>query len=187
MNEQSTDDAVGRWNWRPTCPRPLKCFNRNNRKPQTKRSQLDYPLWSKLPTKRELSKQIRYEQQRQNPAYPNSIFTAPEQTRVEQGLVFLETQTGEGDAPHWKDKVKVHYEGRLVDGTVFDSSIQRGEPIEFALGGVIRGWTEGLQLMKPGSKAKLTIPADLAYGDGGQGPIPGKAVLVFDVELIAIV
>jgi len=107
--------------------------------------------------------------------------------KTDSGLVFLETQTGEGDAPHWKDKVKVHYEGRLVDGTVFDSSIQRGEPIEFALGGVIRGWTEGLQLMKPGSKAKLTIPADMAYGDGGQGPIPGKAVLVFDVELIAIV
>merc|ERR1711865_9845 len=107
---------------------------------------------------------------------------------IESGLVILETKAGEGKSPHWKDKVKVHYEGRLPDGTVFDSSMARGEPIEFGLGGVIRGWTEGLQLMKPGGKATLTIPSDLAYGDGGQMPtIPGKATLIFDVELIAIV
>merc|ERR1711865_140450 len=108
--------------------------------------------------------------------------------KTESGLVILETKAGEGKSPHWKDKVKVHYEGRLPDGTVFDSSMARGEPIEFGLGGVIRGWTEGLQLMKPGGKATLTIPSDLAYGDGGQMPtIPGKATLIFDVELIAIV
>ena len=103
------------------------------------------------------------------------------------GLVYLETTAGEGDEPTAADKVKVHYEGRLIDGTVFDSSYQRGQPLEFPLNGVIKGWTEGLQLMKPGGKATLTIPYGLAYGDGGQGPIPPKATLIFDVELLAVV
>jgi len=106
--------------------------------------------------------------------------------KTDSGLIFLETQAGEGTSPTAADKVKVHYEGRLIDGSVFDSSIARGEPLEFPLNGVIKGWTEGLQLMKPGGKAKLTIPYDLAYGDGGSGPIPPKATLVFDVELIAV-
>jgi len=81
---------------------------------------------------------------------------------------------------------QVHYTGKLVDGTVFDSSVERGEPITFPLGNVIPGWTEGLQLMKEGGKATLTIPYQLAYGERGQGPIPAKATLVFDVELIEI-
>jgi FKBP-type peptidyl-prolyl cis-trans isomerase len=106
--------------------------------------------------------------------------------QTDSGLVYLEVTAGEGDSPAATDKVKVHYEGRLLDGTVFDSSYKRGAPLEFPLNGVIKGWTEGLQLMKPGGKAKLTIPSDLAYGDAGTGPIPGKAVLVFDVELLAV-
>ena len=105
--------------------------------------------------------------------------------QTDSGLVYLEVTAGEGDSPTVLSKVKVHYEGRLIDGTVFDSSYKRGAPLEFPLNGVIKGWTEGLQLMKPGGKAKLTIPSDLAYGDAGTGPIPGKAVLVFDVELLA--
>lgn len=102
------------------------------------------------------------------------------------GLVIKTLAAGEGDSPSAKDKVRVHYEGRLTDGTVFDSSYKRGEPIEFALSGVVPGWTEGLQLMKPGGKAKLTFSSELGYGDAGQGPIPPKACLIFDVELLAV-
>ena len=93
---------------------------------------------------------------------------------------------GKGQAPSASDKVVVHYEGRLIDGTVFDSSIARGQPAEFGLNQVIPGWTEGLQLMKPGGKARLTIPSELGYGPGGVGNIPPNAVLVFDVELIEV-
>ena len=93
---------------------------------------------------------------------------------------------GKGQAPSATDKVVVHYEGRLIDGVVFDSSIARGQPAEFGLNQVIPGWTEGLQLMKPGGKARLTIQSELGYGPGGVGNIPPNAVLVFDVELIEV-
>ena len=84
-------------------------------------------------------------------------------------------------------QVRVHYEGKLVDGTVFDSSYARGDPLTFPLSGVIKGWTEGLQLMKVGGKAKLTIPPDIGYGARGSPPkIPPAAVLVFEVELLEL-
>lgn len=109
-------------------------------------------------------------------------------TQTESGLVFLETLAGSGETPTAASKVRVHYTGKLLDGTVFDSSVARGEPLEFPLSGVIKGWTEGLQLMKEGGKATLTIPPDIAYGARGSPPaIPPVATLVFDVELIAIV
>jgi len=103
------------------------------------------------------------------------------------GLQYEVITEGKGAKPAATDTVKVHYEGKLLDGTVFDSSIQRGEPVSFPLNRVIPGWTEGVQLMPVGSKYKLTLPANLAYGDQGTGPIPPNSVLVFEVELLDIV
>jgi FKBP-type peptidyl-prolyl cis-trans isomerase len=99
----------------------------------------------------------------------------------------IETLTaGTGATPAATDKVKVHYTGTLIDGTKFDSSVDRGEPITFPLNGVIKGWGEGLQLMKVGEKARLVIPPSLGYGPGGTGPIPPNATLVFEVQLLSI-
>uniref|UniRef100_A0A7S2D9I4 peptidylprolyl isomerase n=1 Tax=Octactis speculum TaxID=3111310 RepID=A0A7S2D9I4_9STRA len=106
---------------------------------------------------------------------------------TDSGLVYLSTTEGSGESPTAADTVRVHYEGSLPDGTIFDSSIARGEPIEFPLNRVIAGWTEGLQLMKPGGKATLTIPSKIGYGDRGSPPkIPGGATLIFQVELIEV-
>lgn len=108
-------------------------------------------------------------------------------TKTDSGLVVLDLEEGSGASPTAADTVEVHYEGTLVDGTVFDSSYARGQPISFPLGGVISGWTEGLQLMKTGGKAKLTIPYNLAYGERGSPPaIPPMATLIFTVELLEI-
>ncbi|TDO99477.1 FKBP-type peptidyl-prolyl cis-trans isomerase [Marinomonas balearica] len=106
---------------------------------------------------------------------------------TESGLQYVVLEEGTGAIPNAQSTVKVHYEGRLTDGQVFDSSIARGEPIEFPLGGVIAGWTEGLQLMKEGAKYQFTIPAELAYGAQGAGAmIKPHSVLVFDVELLEV-
>ncbi len=106
---------------------------------------------------------------------------------TESGLQIEVMAEGEGESPTASDLVLVHYEGRLANGTVFDSSYQRGEPAAFGVGDVIPGWTEGLQMMKPGGKYRLTIPPELGYGArGAGGVIPPNAVLVFDVELLAI-
>ena len=106
---------------------------------------------------------------------------------TESGLQYEVLVQGKGPKPTAEQTVKVHYEGTLVDGTVFDSSYQRGEPIEFPLNGVIKGWTEGLQLMPVGSKYKLYIPYELGYGERGAGQsIPPYAALIFTVELLEI-
>lgn len=108
---------------------------------------------------------------------------------LESGLYYIEQEAGTGEKAQAGDMVAVHYEGRLLDGTVFDSSHDRGEPIEFTLGRgqVIPGWDEGISLMRTGGKARLVIPSHLAYGDRGAGQmIPPYATLVFDVELVDI-
>jgi FKBP-type peptidyl-prolyl cis-trans isomerase len=104
------------------------------------------------------------------------------------GLQYEVIREGNGPKPAATDTVRVHYEGTLTDGTVFDSSYSRGEPIEFPLDGVIPGWTEGLQLMGEGAKYRLVIPSDLGYGpQGAGGQIPPYATLIFEVELLNIV
>jgi len=111
----------------------------------------------------------------------------PEVTVTQSGLQYEVLQAGSGSTPEARSKVRVHYHGTLVDGTVFDSSVQRGEPLEFPLDGVIRGWTEGLQLMAEGAKYRLFIPHDLAYGAGGAGgAIAPFSTLIFDVELLKV-
>jgi FKBP-type peptidyl-prolyl cis-trans isomerase FklB len=106
---------------------------------------------------------------------------------TESGLQYEVMVAGTGAYPLASDEVLVHYHGTLIDGTVFDSSVDRGEPISFPLNGVIPGWTEGLQLMKVGSKHKLFIPSSLAYGERGAGQLIGpNTTLVFEVELISI-
>ena len=108
--------------------------------------------------------------------------------KLDSGVIYIEEKAGTGDLAKPTDKVKVHYTGKLIDGTVFDSSVERGQPATFPLNQVIKCWTEGVAQMKPGGKAKLVCPADMAYGDRGAPPKikPGSA-LQFDVELLEIV
>jgi FKBP-type peptidyl-prolyl cis-trans isomerase FkpA/FKBP-type peptidyl-prolyl cis-trans isomerase FklB len=109
-------------------------------------------------------------------------------TKTPSGIIVTTLKPGTGPAPAATDKVKVHYHGTLVDGSVFDSSVQRGDPITFSLNGVIKCWGEALPLMKVGGKSRLVCPADVAYGDRGAPPkIRPGATLVFEVELLEIV
>lgn len=107
--------------------------------------------------------------------------------KTASGLVYISLKDGSGASPQAEDKVKVHYRGTLTDGTEFDSSIKRGQPAEFGLNQVVKCWTEGVQKMKVGGKARLVCPPEIAYGEKGAGPIPPKATLNFEVELLEIV
>src|SRR4051812_7529393 len=125
-----------------------------------------------------------------SPTETNSAASTPknEMKMTPSGLKYQVLKQGTGTvSPKPTDTVNVHYHGTLMDGTVFDSSVQRGQPISFPLNGVIRGWTEGLQLMKVGDKFKFEIPPNLAYGENSPSPaIPPNSTLVFEVELLAI-
>lgn len=105
---------------------------------------------------------------------------------TESGLQYEVIEEGSGESPTADDRVKVHYEGTLIDGTVFDSSRERGEPVTFKLSDVIPGWTEGLQLMKEGGRVKLYLPPELAYGPGGNRSIGPNQALIFEVELLEV-
>jgi FKBP-type peptidyl-prolyl cis-trans isomerase FkpA/FKBP-type peptidyl-prolyl cis-trans isomerase FklB len=121
-------------------------------------------------------------------AYVAKAAAAPGAIKTESGAVVQTIKEGKGPTPAAGDKVRVHYHGTLVDGTVFDSSVQRNEPATFPLSGVIKCWTEGVQKIKVGGKSRLVCPANLAYGERGSPPVikPG-ATLVFEVELLEIV
>ena len=120
-------------------------------------------------------------------AYLTKAATDKDATKTASGLVIKTIKAGTGASPTAEDQVKVHYEGRFVDGKVFDSSIKRNEPATFPLNGVIPCWTEAVQLLKVGGKAQLVCPPNLAYGDEGRPPqMRGGATLVFDIELLEI-
>jgi FKBP-type peptidyl-prolyl cis-trans isomerase len=124
----------------------------------------------------------------QNPAYLQKRAGEKGAFKTESGAIVIPSKEGTGAQPTATDTVKVHYTGKLVDGKVFDSSVQRGQPAEFPLNGVIKCWTEGLQKLKVGGKATLVCPPDIAYGEQGRPPqIPPASVLTFDVELLDIV
>ena len=120
-------------------------------------------------------------------AYLAKAAAEPGALKTESGLIYRDLQAGTGASPQASDTVKVNYRGTLIDGTEFDSSYKRNEPAQFPLSGVIRCWTEGVQKMKVGGKARLVCPSDIAYGDVGHPPtIPGGAALIFEIELLEI-
>ena len=131
---------------------------------------------------------VAAEEKKVGDAFLDKAASEPGATKAPSGFVIKTLKPGTGDSPKATDKVKVHYQGTLTDGSVFDSSYQRGEPVTFPLGNVIRCWTEGVQMIKVGGKSRLVCPANLAYGERGAPPrIKPGATLVFEVELLEIV
>jgi FKBP-type peptidyl-prolyl cis-trans isomerase len=119
-------------------------------------------------------------------AFMAGNLTKPGWQATASGMQYITLKAGDGTTPKPEpgSEVKVHYEGKLINGDVFDSSYARGEPISFPLNGVIRGWQEGVPMMRVGETWEFVIPADLAYGDNGVGPIPGGSALIFKIELL---
>jgi len=136
----------------------------------------------------ELEQAAAKEKSAEGEAYLAENAKRAEVTVLESGLQYEVLATGEGEKPTAASTVRTHYHGSFINGDVFDSSVDRGQPAEFPVGGVIAGWTEALQLMTEGSKWRLYVPYNLAYGEqGSQGAIPPYATLIFDVELLAVV
>jgi len=130
---------------------------------------------------------LAQDNQKQGQAFLNENAKKSDIITTKSGLQYQVLQAGTGKSPKANSKVKVNYEGRLLDGTVFDSSIARNHPVEFQLSQVIQGWTEGVQTMKEGGKTRFFIPANLAYGDVGSGDAIGpNSVLIFDIELLQV-
>jgi FKBP-type peptidyl-prolyl cis-trans isomerase FkpA len=119
-------------------------------------------------------------------AFLTKAAAEPGATKLPSGLIYKELKAGAGASPAAVDTVKVNYRGTFVDGKEFDSSYSRNQPASFPLNGVIKCWTEGVQKMKVGGKARLVCPSDIAYGDQGRGGIPGGATLVFEIELLEV-
>jgi FKBP-type peptidyl-prolyl cis-trans isomerase FkpA len=133
------------------------------------------------------SARVAEKQKTASQAYLAKAATQPGAIKTESGLIYLNIRPGSGASPKASDSVKVNYRGTLIDGTEFDSSYKRNQPAQFPLNGVIRCWTEGVQKMKVGGKARLVCPSEIAYGDKGHPPtIPGGATLVFEIELLEI-
>ena len=160
------DCAKGQNSWTDQMARPL-----------LQRFQQDFERRQREGVQENIKAGERYLEQISN---NKSVFT------TKSGLKYRRLREGNGKKPKLTDRVKVHYTGKLIDGTVFDSSVERGEPITFALNQVIPGWTEGLQLMDEGSKYLLYIPYNLGYGEQQAGSIPPGSTLTFEVELLEI-
>ncbi len=126
------------------------------------------------------------EEKKKGSAYAEKAAQEQGAERTPSGLVFKQLTPGTGETPKTTDMVKVNYRGTLIDGTEFDSSYKRGQPATFPVNGVIKGWTEALQLMKEGSKWELFIPSDLAYGSQARPGMPPNSTLIFEVELISV-
>ncbi|MBQ8704371.1 MAG: FKBP-type peptidyl-prolyl cis-trans isomerase [Bacteroidales bacterium] len=145
--------------------------------PLLQRFQMEFERKQRAGIQENIDAGAKYLQQISN---NKSVYTTP------SGLKYRKLKDGNGKKPKMTDRVKVHYTGTLIDGTKFDSSVDRGEPITFPLNQVIPGWTEGLQLMDEGSKYMLYIPYNLGYGEQAMGSIPPGSTLVFEVELLEI-
>jgi FKBP-type peptidyl-prolyl cis-trans isomerase len=135
----------------------------------------------------EQAKGLLEQNKKEGAAYLAANLKKPGVKQTASGLQYKVIKAGTGASPKKTDAVRVHYHGTLIDGSVFDSSVQRKTPAEFGVGEVISGWTEALQLMRVGDKWQLFIPSDLAYGDQGRGSIPPAAMLIFEVELLDVV
>jgi FKBP-type peptidyl-prolyl cis-trans isomerase len=169
-----SDMAKGQNNWSRQTMNPI--LQRFQREFEQRQQQKQKEMMASLDKNKEEGAKFLKEN-----ANNKSVYT------TKSGLQYRKLKDGNGKHPTANSTVKVHYTGKLIDGTVFDSSVERGEPMEFPVGAVIPGWTEGLQLMDEGSKYMLFIPYNLAYGENPAGEIPPGSTLIFEVELIQIV